>query len=272
MGYNGGNRWMHFWFALIKDKHKIMLLLFVLSIALTSCGNENYKHERFDWEIEDSIKKAKEDSINGFLKKIRDKADTIMSEDKTVFRGIYLGQNRKDYEKELKRIQADFGYTALKIGDIGLDIWDAEFHHNKLYSLTLKHDYIYREYRREYNSGAEYHPEPYIRDLITHFKKKYGLPDDEYSGYDEIRGHERADCIRMYWVFPKKRITIKNKAEKYGGGTAGASYVLTIKIDDYNITNMLENEKREREKAEKKKRDKEDSILNKKRTDLSNTI
>ncbi len=247
-------------------------LLFVALYVFASCRNSNPQPIKFDWEIEDSIKKVKEDSINRVLKNIRDRADSTMADDKTVLGKIYLGQNRKDYERELKKIRAELGYTALKIGDIDLDIWDEKFHNGKLYSLTLKHDYIYGEYRREYNSGAEYHPEPYIRDLITHFKKKYGLPDDEYSGYDEVRGHERADYIRMYWMFPQKRISIKNEAEKYGGGSAGASYILTITIDDYNITTMLENEKREREKTEKMKKEKEDSILNKKKQDLSNTI
>lgn len=251
-------------------------ILLVISIIVFSSCNNTSKNYAYDWEYEqekrDSIKKAKEDSIDRVLKDIRHKSNITMSEDKTVLGGIYLGQSKKDYERERGKIQSELGYKSLGIGDIDLDICDVKFHNGKLYSLTLRHSYLYEEYRREYNSGAEYHPEPYIRDLITHFEKKYGMPDKKYTGYDEIRGHEKADYIYLYWIFPKKRIAIKNEAKKYGGGNDHASYTLTITIDDYNITDMLENEAKMREDMERDRQKKRDSILNKKRMDLSNSI
>lgn len=250
------------------------MLIAISIIVLASCNNQ--RSYTYDWEreqeIRDSIKKAKEDSIDRVLKDIRYKSNIAMSEDKTVLGGIYLGQSKEDYERERGKIRSELGYKSLGIGDIDLDICDAKFHKGKLYSLTLKHGYLYEEYRREYNSGAEYHPEPYIRDFIAHFENKYGMPDEKYTGYDEIRGHEKADYIHLYWVFPKKRIAIKNEAKKYGGGHDHASYTLTITIDDYNITNMIKNEAKMREEMERNRQKRIDRILDKKRTDLSNSI
>lgn len=194
------------------------ILLLIATTLLASCRNNKPLPERFDWEIEDSIKKVKEDSISRILKNVREKANITMSEDKTVLGGIYLGQSKKDYEKVMEEIRSELGYKSLGIGNVDLDIWDVKFHKGKLYSLTLKHCYIYGEYKREYNSTPEYHPYPHIQDVITHFKQKYGQPDKEYKGTSTIRGHEEADNVRMYWIFPKKRITINNEAEKYGGG------------------------------------------------------
>lgn len=254
---------------------KILLAMMLAAVSVgtfTSCGNNNNRPIRYSWEIRDSIEKAKEDSINRVLRVIRDSAEIAMSENSTVLRGIYLGQNKGDYEKQLGKIRSEIGSTTLEIGNINLRIWDEKFHNGKLYSLTLKHDYLYKEYKREYNSTPEYHPYPHIKDLITHFENKYGLPDKKYSGYDEVRGHEKADYLHMYWMFPKKRIRIKNEAEKYGGGNGHASYILTITIDDNNITDMIEKEKKRREKEQRKERERKDSILNKKKQDLSNTI
>lgn len=248
------------------------ILLLITTALLASCRNNNPLPERFDWEIEDSIKKAKEDSINRILKIVRDKANIAMSEDKTVLGAIYLGQSKKDYEKEMEKIRSELGYKSLEIGNVYLDVEEVKFHKGKLYSLTLMHDYIYREYKREYNSTPEYHPYPHIQGLITHFKQKYGQPDEEYKGTSTIRGREEADYVHMYWIFPKKRITINNEAEKYGGGAAGASYILTITIDDYNITDMLEKKAKMREEIERNRQKKKDSILDKKRQDLSNSI
>lgn len=248
------------------------ILLLIATALLASCRNNNPLPERFDWEIEDSIKKAKEDSINRILKIRRDKVNITMSEDKTVLGAIYLGQSKKDYEKEMGKIRSELGYKSLEIGNVNLDVKEVKFHKGKLYSLTLMHDYIYREYKREYNSTPEYHPYPHIQGLITHFKQKYGQPDEEYKGTSTIRGREEADYVHMYWIFPKKRITINNEAEKYGGGAAGASYILTITIDDYNINDMLEKKAKMREEIERNRQKKKDSILDKKRQDLSNSI
>lgn len=247
-----------------------VLILWLCMFANTSCnktvGNTPY------WVIEDSLRQLEQDSIINELNNKRLKADSLMRNDICVVGDIKLGQTKREYEKIIKQMKSEIGYDGVGFDDMKLLICDEKFYKGKLYSVTLRHSYLYPEYRAEYNSSPYYNPEPYIKPIISHFENKYGRADCNEEHEDEIRGHEVAVEIRKVWTFPKKRITITNKAAQYGGGTEHADYELQIVIDSPGLADEIEQKERlKAQEKERKVREKE-KALETKRQNLFNTL
>ena len=252
----------------ITSMHFLVLCLCIFTN--TSC-NEQARNVPY-LETEDSLRKLEQDSIINELNNKRLKADSLMRNDICVVGDIKLGQTKSEYEKIIKQMESEIGYDGVGFDDMKLLICDEKFYKGKLYSVTLRHSYLYPEYRTEYNSRPYYNPESYIKPVISHFENKYGRADYNYECENEIRGHERAVSIRKVWMFPKKRITITNKAAQYGGGTEHADYELQIVIDSPELADEIEQKERlKAQEKERKVREKE-KALETKRQNLFNTL
>lgn len=251
-------------------KNYVIVVELVLSfvIMLVSCKQRSsYDNPLFDI---DSIEQFKKDSITRFLQETRDSATIVMKNDRTVFGEIKLGISKQNYNKIINSLRTQLKGDGLIFNDINLRVSDAKFYKEKLYSLTLYSTYIYRGYHDDFNGVTRYDPSNYIKPIIEHFKKKYGLPDSEQSNFADIRGREKANWTKVRWTFPIKEIIINNEAETYGGGPQGASYILSITIHEHSITSMLqEKERKEKElqeqrlqKEKEKKQDKMNELIN----------
>ena len=185
-----------------------------MPMSLISCGY-NHKDVKSQYEIEDSLKKAGEDSINNVLRKIRIRANKVMSNDISVYGGIELGQTKKEYKKALNVIEKQIGYDGFQIDDITLIIQNPQFYKGKLYSVDFYYSYCCEANRVEYNSTPYYNPIKYIKPLVAFFENKYGLPDSRNEETNDILGHQHAVDTQIVWNFGKKRISISNEAEQY---------------------------------------------------------
>ena len=247
-----------------------VLILCLCMFTNTSCnktvGNTSY------WVIEDSLRQLEQDSIIKELNRKRQKADSLMKNDACVVGDIKLGQTKRKYDEIVKLMESEIGYDGIGIDNIRLIICDEKFYKGKLYSVTLRHSYLYPEYRAEYNSSPYYNPEPYIKPVISHFENKYGRADYNYECENEIRGHEVAVEIRKVWTFPKKRITITNKAKQYGGGPEHADYELQIVIDSPEIADEIEKQERLKAQERERKIKEKEKALEIKRQKLFNTM
>jgi len=248
-----------------------LFMIFIVSAMSLSCKNSTTPTKPY-WEIEDSIKKAEEDSVTRVLKQKRQRVEPKENKNDTIWGGVVIGQTRKEYDKALAGIEKSVGYKSISFGDITLYPQNAKFHKGKLYSLEFEHTYYYRPHRANYNSTPYFNPMPYIKPIITHFEEKYGLSDfkDEYT--HDIRGREKAVDFKEVWIFSNKRITISNEAEQYSNDPQCASYILKIIIDSPQIANEIEEAENKERKIKEEKAKQAEEERQKKEKELLNTL
>ena len=224
------------------------LYFFVLYTSLTCC-NFNKRHSLSYLEIEEEYEKEKRIEEEAYEKRLKIKRvnmDSLMKDNITIVGELKLGMSKSECDRIIKKL-SQYGSVNVQYGKVFLTLSNTEYYRGKLYSVSCTHDYLYGAYQREYNRSPEYHPYPYIKDVVLHFENKYGKADYKNTYTSYTHESQEADNFYICWKFGKKRVIISNVVEMYGGQYDYAPYILTITIDDYIIANMLKEEKERRD-------------------------
>ena len=174
------------------------LYFFVLYTSLTCC-NVNKQHSLSYLEIEEEYEKEKrieEEAYEKRLKIKRVKMDSLMKDNITIVGELKLGMSKSECDRIIKKLSNQYGSVDVKYGKVSLTLSNTEYYRGKLYSVSFTNDYLYGAYKREYNSSPEYHPYPYIKDVVLHFENKYGKADykNTYTSYT----HERVKKLTTF--------------------------------------------------------------------------
>lgn len=252
-------------------KYIVVYGIILVSAVSSSCRNKITTTKSY-WEIEDSIKQAEEDSVKRCLKQKRQSIESKENINDTIWGNIRFGFTNKEYNNALNNIEKSIGYRGVSFGNITLFAENAQFYKGKLYSLDFGHTYYYKPYRASYNSTPYFNPESYIMPIISHFEKKYGLYDYKDDYEHEIRGRERAVDFKEVWIFKSKRITITNEADQYSDDPECACYKLKITIDNYPVSQEIENLKEKVREADEKKAEQKEQERQKREKELLKTL
>ena len=251
-----------------------LIYFFVLYTSLTCC-NVNKQHSLSYLEIEEEYEKEKrieEEAYEKRLKIKRDKMDSLMKDNITIVGELKLGMSKSECDRIIKKLSNQYGSVDVKYGKVSLTLSNTEYYRGKLYSVSFTNDYLYGAYKREYNSSPEYHPYPYIKDVVLHFENKYGKADYKNTYTSYTHESQEADNFYICWKFGKKRIIISNVVEMYGGQYDYAPYILTITIDDYIIANMLKEEKERRDSLDRIRQEQKENRERERLEKLSRTL
>ena len=250
------------------------LYFFVLYTSLTCC-NFNKRHSLSYLEIEEEYEKEKrieEEAYEKRLKIKRVKMDSLMKDNITIVGELKLGMSKSECDRIIKKLSNQYGSVDVKYGKVSLTLSNTEYYRGKLYSVSFTNDYLYGAYKREYNSSPEYHPYPYIKDVVLHFENKYGKADYKNTYTSYTHKSQKADNFYICWKFGKKRVIISNVVEMYGGQYDYAPYILTITIDDYIIANMLKEEKAKRDSLDRIRQEQKENRERERLEKLSRTL
>lgn len=251
-----------------------LLLFFILYITLTCC-NINQQRPLTYLEMEEESEKEsriKEEAYEKRQKRKRVEMDSLMKENIVVIGDLKLGMSKSESDRILKKLSNQYGSVGVRYGDISLTLSNTDYYKGKLYSVSFSYGYLYGAYKRNYNSSPEYHPYPYIEDVVSYFENKYGKADYKDTYTDYTHENQKADNFYICWKFPKKRIRISNVVEMYGGKYDYAPYILTITIDDYIIANRLKEEKERRDSLERIRKGRTETQERKRLENLSRTL
>ena len=246
----------------------------MLYITFTCCNN-NKQYSLSSLELEEKYGKeteAKERAYEKKLEKKRAEMDSLMKENIVVIGDLKLGMSKTECDRIQKKLSNRYGSVEVKYGEVSLTLSNTEYYKGKLYSVSFSHDYLYGAYKSDYNSSPEYHPYQYIEDVVSYYENKYGKADYKDTHTSYTHETQKADNFYIYWKFSKKRISISNVVEMYGGQYDYAPYILTITIDDYRITNTLKEEKERRDSLDRIRQEQRETQERERLDNLSRTL
>lgn len=176
------------------------------------------------------------------------------AEAKKAFAGAEFGMSMKevkslDYYKDWDSYTNYLHKYGLYIGE-GYYKGDLYFKDDKLYSVIIQST-IYR-------SASSY--DSLIKEEVENFKdviqNAYGRPTTNYGFPDFFRMKDGYTTYAYIWEMGRKRITV-GVAEQ----SSGSRYAMVARIEDMDVINQLEKEKKASEEANRKKSIEESAAL-----------